>query len=200
MEQIIKENNLLRDPKEFPIIADKILNGTILECKGKKFRIREIEFYLKNDKHSDIYCHQNKDQKSFGYWYFHRTSDSGGYKSGTYKGLDITLGDENSFYGILIRTIQGEDNKMIEGPCKSVNKLLETCGFEPYGEGSLDKLTGKILRPCIGWDISLKDFSLKKETIRKGPRIGLSNKYPLWRDLPYRFAIDGIKNKAETLF
>jgi len=38
------------------------------------------------------------------HWYFHRYG-SKGYKSGTYKGLDITFGQDSMYGGILIRSI-----------------------------------------------------------------------------------------------
>ncbi len=69
----------------------------------------------------------------------------GNYKSGTYKGLDLTFGiPDRSIGGILIRSLMpvsvekdgdvikvigGSKDTFIEGPCNCVNKILqETCG------------------------------------------------------------------------
>lgn len=68
----------------------------------------------------------------------------GKYKSGTYKGLDLTFGRPGSSVGgILIRSLMpvtveksgetlivsgGGKDSFIEGPCNSVNRILkETC-------------------------------------------------------------------------
>lgn len=66
-------------------------------------------------------------QKNLGQWYFHKFGKS--YKSGTYKGLDITFGKGSIAHGgILIRAISQLDpppvNEFIEGPCNCVNKIL----------------------------------------------------------------------------
>jgi len=58
-----------------------------------RFRLVEIEFYLKGGKHNDIFTHCNKDQLSCGEWYFHKQKE--GYKGGSYKGLDITFGAQD---------------------------------------------------------------------------------------------------------
>lgn len=61
-------------------------------------------------------------------WYFHR-QNSISYKSGTYKGVDITFGDTSKrkvYGGILIRSIYDVKNKcVIEGPCKVVDHVLK---------------------------------------------------------------------------
>lgn len=59
-------------------------------AKGKRFRIVEIEFYLVGGVHDDVFTHQDKQQMTSCQWYFHKTG--GQYRSGNYKGLDITFG------------------------------------------------------------------------------------------------------------
>jgi hypothetical protein len=59
----------------------------------------------------DEYTHCNDDQLKYGYWYFHKFPN-GSYKGGTFKGLDITLGNNKDKYcGILIRSIYDIENK-----------------------------------------------------------------------------------------
>lgn len=68
-----------------------------------------------------------------GKWYFHRFGKT--YKVGTYKGMDLTFGKGDKAYGgILIRAISSvgatdgkhlPPNEFIEGPCNTVNKILE---------------------------------------------------------------------------
>jgi 3-methyladenine DNA glycosylase Mpg len=156
--------------------------------KEKEFRICEIEFYINNATHRDEYTHGGVVQKTYGKWYFHRFHGKS-YKSGTYKGLDLTLGDKDTFFGVLIRSICDTDSgEFIEGPCRSVNKILELNGMadvKGYMVGRTDPLNAR----------STKNFHLKRkstlgcEQIYKGPRIGLSDKYPEWKDVNYRFLI-----------
>lgn len=46
---------------DFETIADIILNKLVLRAGDKKFRICEIEMYLKNQAHEDKYVHSNQD-------------------------------------------------------------------------------------------------------------------------------------------
>jgi len=57
-----------------------------------------------------------------GRWYFHRTR--GEYRGGSFKGLDLALGDGASFFGILIRTVVTADGTILDGPCVTVDHLL----------------------------------------------------------------------------
>jgi hypothetical protein len=60
------------------------------------------------------------------------------FKCGTYKGMDITFGNQDIYGGILIRSIMDlNDSKYIEGPCNSVSKLLEIRGVKEFKELSL---------------------------------------------------------------
>ena len=77
--------------RHFDQIATYLFNSVALVVNNRlKYRLVEIEFYLKGGPHQDMYAHCNKDQKTCGEWYFHKQKE--GYKGGTYKGLDITFG------------------------------------------------------------------------------------------------------------
>jgi 3-methyladenine DNA glycosylase Mpg len=182
MQTFIKNKNLVTADK-FDEIAEKIFNHTVLMINKKEYRICEIEFYLKNKQHLDKYVHGNPDQQKYNSWYFHKFSN-GSYKSGTFKGLDIALGDEGTHCGILIRSIFDiEDPEMIEGPCKTVNKILSE-----YKCDSIQEFVGKETLKAITnkHDFVLKDCKLIKKDIYKGPRIGLSDKYPEYQNKSYR--------------
>ena len=98
------------------------------------YRISEIEFYFNDSNvHPDTFTHGDEMQKQIGQWYFHRFGKT--YKSGTYKGMDLSFGKGDQAYGgILIRAITSvcafgckhlPPNDFIEGPCNTVNKILE---------------------------------------------------------------------------
>lgn len=99
----------------FERIASEIMNDWILQIENSLFRITEIEFYFKSDKHNDDYTHGHELQKKIGRWYFHGS------------GIDITFGNDNYYGGILIRAIYNlGTNKYIYGPIKVVTELLST--------------------------------------------------------------------------
>ena len=157
-----------------------VLDTRQLNINGQIASLVEIEAYLHSASHPDPYVHQNQDQKNYATWYFHKHKN-GTYKGGTFKGMDLILGNEKFFFGILIRTIRVGDN-VIEGPCNCVNYILKTCG----------KDTVKDLVDSNGIDVTkglvtlIKSDSVNSNII-SGPRIGLSDKYPEWKDVKYRY-------------
>ena len=169
-------------------IAESILMKYVVVVGLKEFRICEIEFYVNNENHKDIYTHGDSHQKTYGKWYFHRFPN-GSYKSGTYKGVDLTLGNENTFFGVLIRSIYDTDtDEMIDGPCKVVNKILElsnnAADVKEYMENRSSPISARSTK-----NFYIKRKNLDLEQIYKGPRIGLSDKYPEWKNVNYRFVI-----------
>ena len=189
------------DDSYFASMADRLLNECYLLVNNKKFRIIEIEFYLKSNHHPDPYVHSNEDQLLMDAFYFHRFKN-GTYKNGNYRGLDLSFGDAktNSFFGILIRSIQDLKTLVItEGPCNVVNKFLAE-----YGYDSIMEFTNSENLDIFENDhdfILVPTNNLHKETIFYGPRIGLSNKYPAYQTRKYRFVIykNKIKKQKTTL-
>jgi len=97
---------------------------------NKKHRLVEVEFYFTCSKHNDPFTHGDKVQFTTGNWYFHKTGMN--YRGGTYKGLDISIGNSSKEYGgVLIRTIEqlatSDRSTIVCGPCKSVDHILEVC-------------------------------------------------------------------------
>jgi hypothetical protein len=188
-------------------VAKSILNKYQIVTQDKtgeikQYRICEIEFYVKNESHNDEYVDQDDLQMTYGKWYFHRTK-IGNYKGGTYKGVNLTLGDvdSNTCFGVLIRSIYStEDNEFIEGPCKAVNKLLELNLCKNVKDYMKDKSDPPNAR-------SIKNFYIKrckgleKHDVHSGPRIGLSKKYPDFKDKSYRYVImnDRLKKDVKSL-
>lgn len=169
-------------------IAKSLLSKYVIVVNEKEYRISEVEFYVNNEKHNDKYTHGDKNQKTFGKWYFHRYPN-GSYKSGTYKGMDITLGNKDTYFGVLIRSIyDAETDEMIDGPCKTVNKILELNGCHDVAEYMADKTDPLSVRATKNFYLKRKT-NLPEEQIYKGPRIGLSDKYPEWKNVQYRFLI-----------
>ena len=185
------------DESYFLGIANVLLNKYYLRVNKSKYRLIEIEFYLKCNGHSDPYTHCDPDQLLMRSFYFHKFK-TGTYKAGTFKGLDLTFGDANtdSYFGILIRSVQkiskNSDN-IIEGPCNTVNAFLKE-----YDCSSIMEFTkGKNLNIFSNKHnfVLVKDKTLEERQIWMGPRIGLSNKYPDYQNSNYRFVSDKSKIK-----
>ena len=171
----------------------RLLNETCLCVKNNKYRICELELYYHSRDHDDRYTHRSQDQLKNQKFYFHKFKN-GTYKMGTYKGLDLTFGNEDSgiYCGILIRTIMNiETGEIISGPCKCVNKILEI--FDVNGVSQLVEILGENIDIYETPDFHICDYDLIVRDIYIGERIGLSDKYPEFRHAKYRWATD-VKN------
>ena len=153
---------------DFERIASEIMNDWILQVEASKYRITEIEFYFKSDKHLDNYTHGHEIQKKIGHWYFHGS------------GVDITFGNDNYYGGILIRALYNLDsnsNKYIYGPIKVVTELLGSLTSVYYNTFALGL-------------ISDKEKSIQKEKPIAAPRVGLNSKTdPTMHEKLYRFLV-----------
>jgi hypothetical protein len=122
---LTKPENLSNEnfQKWFNNIAQELLNNYSLVAGDENYRLAEIEFYCFTDEHPDNFTHQNKLQKECGRWYFHRLGTE--YKNGSFKGLDLTFGDESMYGGILIRSLESSDGTFICGPSLCVDNILK---------------------------------------------------------------------------
>jgi hypothetical protein len=150
--------------------------------------------YLHNHIHPDKYTHCDVLQLTYNKFYPHRFNNKT-YKNGTYKCLDYTFGDfeSKSYFGVLIRSIENIDTKdFFTGPCVSVNELLSNYGeteFKPFME-----------KYDIDQEFKLEDYDFDSEEIYIGPRVGLGDKYPDYKNKNYRFAIKTKQIKKQKKF
>jgi hypothetical protein len=180
-----EEITLPHNFNKFPVV---ILNGSYLMVKNQSHRICEIELYYYSSTHLDEYVHRDELQLTFGQIYFHRFKN-GSYKGGTFRGADFTFGRSDVYLSILIRTLQTPTREIITGPCNVVNYLLKFLGHDTIA--SLVSVIGSlsILKP--NHVLYLQPLSeCTSERIYSGPRVGLSDKYPTFKILPYRFVSD----------
>jgi hypothetical protein len=185
---------------KFAELADILLNQTLIHASTKTYRICELEFYYCGEGHEDTYTHCSDEQQLNCKFYFHKYGN-GTYKSGTYKGLDITLSPDNkAYFGVLIRSIQDQENgDFIEGPCRSVNTFLQQFDCPDVAAFMNDRAP-----PLDIYDtnngIYITHDTLEVRPMYKGPRIGLSDKYMNFRDVTYRYAtsINSIKKNRKT--
>ena len=188
-------------------IGNEILNEYVLCAKDKKYRICEIEFYMKNAEHNDEYVHCAKEQKNKFGFYFHKYHN-GTFKSGTWKGMDLCFGDENTFYGVLIRSMLDiETNEFIEGPCKCANTVLNNFNCSSTNElyEQMKDNENSPFKFTQNNDFFNKKSELHIEKTNDMPlkeiywatRIGLSDKYPEFKNKLYRYCTHKEKIKKE---
>jgi 3-methyladenine DNA glycosylase Mpg len=177
-----------------------LLQNYIICVNNSKFQICEIEFYINSESHPDTYTHGDVLQKNYGKIYFHRMNGKS-YKGGTFKGMDLTFGNKDMYFGILIRSMYDIDNKkMICGPCNCVDAILELNNCNNIGEFMKSRQEPFDAQTDIGFRFVKSDIVFKDE-IYAGTRIGLSDKYPEWKNKLYRFVsrINLIKKEKKKL-
>jgi hypothetical protein len=184
--------------RDFDALAQHQLNDVRILVTGVRYRICEVEFYYNAADHQDLYSHSHSDQTLKGYFHFHKFSN-GTYKGGTWKGLDIVMGSEKplAYFGILIRSLEAIDTgEFIEGPCKCVNRMLEHHGATTVKE-FMDAV-GKYILPLTHDTLCIEAVGdLPQLPIYSGKRIGLSDKYPEFRDRAYRYVVNPHKIRKQ---
>jgi len=172
-------------------ITEILLNRVDLMVNGSPYRFAELETYYHGPGHLDLFAHRDPLQLEHGRWYFHRSR--GTYRGGSFKGLDLTFGDGTAHFGILIRTIIAADGMVLDGPCVTVDHLLEQTRT-----GNVATLDSTIAGRKL-WDTTSPLFLRESDKPRTAPvyrcsRVGLSLKKakgiphaPRFVGIPYRF-------------
>jgi len=164
-----KLNSGLAIGKQFEMVANALLNGYVLVTSGVEWRLFEIEFYYHSLIHQDPYVHCHPQQLSKGRWYFHKTSSY--FKSGFFRGVDLTFGDEiaNIHGGILIRGIVNPDaiQEYLYGPAKCVNYFNKNLNI------GIEAVDDKIATDEECPQFFLREKKLREELVINGPRVGL---------------------------
>jgi hypothetical protein len=96
---------------EFKRLADIILLKKELIVNDKTYRFTEIEFYYYSKNHKDAFTH--KHEYEAGKWRFHN------------QGLDITLKGKSGYGGILIRGIESNNTRFINGPRRVMFEIMK---------------------------------------------------------------------------
>lgn len=161
----------------FRTVARRLLCGFVLAIGDREYRLAEIEFYCSSATHADPFVHGAPEQLGFAQWYFHRASAHGAYRGGTFKGLDLTFGDEAAglYGGILLRAIASADtDEFVDGSCNVVDCILANLGMASIAElvaaaGSLDAADCPLVR--------LRPAAAEPEpAVFASPRVGLTLK------------------------
>jgi hypothetical protein len=157
----------------FTRVAERLLHGSRLVVARQPHRFAEVEIYYCGEAHPDTFTHRDPIQLEQGRWYFHRTA--GVYRSGSFKGFDLSFGDGRAFAGVLIRGLDKPDGTRIDGPSLCVDHLLDAAGAATVA--ALDKAVGG----RAAWD---RDNSLllqdagegERRPVLRTARVGLSLK------------------------
>lgn len=166
-------------------VVECLLHRAELVVFGRTCRLVELEFYLYSDSHPDPFTHRHAVQQSFGQWYFHRSGE--GFKNGSFKGLDVTLGSGQSYGGLLIRSMSTPEGLVLNGPCVCVNYMLTV------GRLTQPRELHEMVSSRKAWDLK-SDLFLKlgpesRETVYTSPRVGLSLKRVQLKERPFDFIL-----------
>lgn len=156
---------------------------------GHPHRIVEMEVYAYNQEHPDMYVHCHPDQQHPGRWYFHRHGN-GTYRNGTFKGLDITMGNPETYCGILIRALWYNDTCVV-GPSKVVDHILSLLQLNCIMDLTQNELLS-IEDPRLNLVLHPHHDDVE---LYVGPRIGLKpDKCPPFAQALYRYvAVTGMQ-------
>jgi hypothetical protein len=157
----------------FTRVAERLLHGSRLVVAREPHRFAEVEIYYCGEGHPDTFTHRDPLQRELGRWYFHRTA--GVYRSGSFKGFDLTFGDGQAFAGVLIRGLDKSDGTRIDGPSLCVDHLLDATGASTVA--ALDRAVGA----RAAWDASNPLFLQEaadgeRRPVLRTARVGLSLK------------------------
>jgi 3-methyladenine DNA glycosylase Mpg len=163
----------------FVALARQLLHGSRIVVAGRPHRLVEVECYCFSDGHRDPFTHCHPLQSEPGHWYFHRSG--GSYRNGSFKGLDLTIGTEKAGHGgVLIRSIETPDGRLIAGPSLVVDHLLSASGYGSVAD--LDRAIGGRRPGDSGSELCLKaaeargDGESELPRIYRSARIGLTLK------------------------
>lgn len=178
----------------FDRIASRLLNGCRLVVAGQMHRLVEIELYYHGEGHLDVFTHCDPWQQQCGRWYFHRSG--GGYRGGSFKGLDVTFGDGAAFGGILLRGLETPEGRLVDGPSLLVDHLLSATAAKDVA--ALDaKLAGQ---PAWAADSPLRLEELaaaEQRPVYRSGRVGLSLKKSRGGDGMFRFILQPYRYLTE---
>jgi hypothetical protein len=158
-------------------VAELLLGRTTVYIAGIPHRFTELELYFTGHAHADPFTHCDPMQRTLGRWYFHRSG--GRYRSGTYKGLDLSFGSSEAFGGILVRGLErlGVSPALIDGPCMVVDHILDLTASP-----SIDALVSRFdlaiesAAHCSPLHVELDSGPGRGATVYATPRIGLTLK------------------------
>jgi len=179
-------------PGQFDRIADVLLNQTALLIGGRPHCILEIEFYLHGPYHPDPFTHGHPAQQQRARWYFHRMNN--GFRGGSFKGVDISLGGGGDYGGILLRSMAEQGSSLINGSSLCVDRMLQLTQTARVGD--LDAAIGN--RPV--WDshspLFIRYHKHQTLEILATSRVGLTLKrlqqhphMPDYLARPYRYTV-----------
>lgn len=170
-----------------------LLSELALFVNGEPLLLREVEVYYHSPDHPDPFPHRYPLQKECGAWYFHRTGNS--FRGGSYKGLDLTIGNEGDgvYCGILFRALERPDGTLVQGPSLCVDHLLASTETSTVSE--LDKRANALGAFAEDNPLSLRPHPDRvRRPLLQTARVGLSLKraslhaqMPKYWGAPYRF-------------
>jgi len=153
------------------------MNNCVVFINGIRHRFVEIEYYCNGYNHPDPFAHGDDMQKTTARWYFHKTGKN--YRGGSFKGIDLTFGDDDCFGGILIRAVEMIEPPctLVDGPSLTVDHILKTNKVdniaefvEKFGVSAEPKDGARLYVQYVGPNV------IPRRDLHNSARVGLSLK------------------------
>lgn len=168
--KLIATKKIKQHEEWFEAISFELFCCCRLMIKGRIYEIIEVEFYVNENDHPDVFSHSTIDQKQNGFFCFHRTGTA--FREGNYKGVDIAIGSPERFGGILIRSLRDEESgRIIEGPSNVVGEILRL-----YKVHKVRDLVLQVDLNIEGQDLCLVEHAGPSMRPLRTPRVGLTLK------------------------
>jgi len=161
----------------FRRLAARILASSLtVTSRGvaSELKIMDVEIFYHSAEHPDPYVYLHPERKLGGTIYFHKHKN-GTYKSQNFKGIDLVFGDEDTYFGVLIRGIQ-HNGTYACGPSNVVNYILKLCNTDSISD----------VTTCISFAFS----GSKLTHVWTGVRYRLPVRDRKYQNKPYRFIRD----------
>lgn len=176
INKLLEVNSSMKESEldaKFRDLAQLIMGDYCIESKERKYYINELEFYYYGENHDDLRVNGKSTvtyarNAKAGCWYIHDY------------GVDLTFKSDNKAGGgILIRTVEDNENNVFNGPVKCVNEMWEeaVCAFKATAPNPMIKpehrhieLDSPSLRIKVGKDDSHKKlwrFTIKGKRVSK---------------------------------
>jgi len=164
--------------EQFDRIAGHLLNDCVFFVGGIPHRLTEVEFYCNGYNHPDHFAHGNPQQKTRGKWYFHMSGKS--FRNGSFKGLDLTFGEDSCFGGILLRGLESLEGDYVDGPSLLVDRVLQLTDSKKIDDlvkkfdVSAENPQNNVSHPL--YLVAGEGIKIDKRPIVKSARVGLTLK------------------------
>lgn len=165
LRRLMGDIHRVEAPSVLPVMAEMaaiLLQQLVLRVGTRRYRLADVEFYLRSGAHPDPFVHGDAEQRQCGRWYYNRAG-----------GLDLTFGNGTDTGGILLRGLMRLDapRQAVYGPQRVLREVV--AGQDP------------MWAPAGGWWLEIDEAP--PGPVWQTERVNLKQVDSPYRSFPYRF-------------